>query len=95
MGGVVPPVTTSSLDVEAPLLAGPLGSVVTLLNWAERPFNSSTGLITVNATLGFVPSRAESVLHGPLHPTPIAGHGAAAVTVTLPLDAADFLLFYK
>lgn len=37
---VAPPVTTSSLHVEAPLLEGPKGSVVTLLNWMPGAGNA-------------------------------------------------------
>ena len=39
MGGVIPPVTTSNMHVEAPLLQGPTGSVVTLLNWSPDDTN--------------------------------------------------------
>ena len=100
-GGVAPPVTTSSLHVEAPLLAGPAGSVVTLLNWLPKSaqwhggvFNASTSLLTVEVALGFAPSKVRSVEHGALAATPVAGK-SGVVSVTLPLAAADFLLYYK
>ena len=60
-GAADAPVTASSRLVETPLLAGPEGSVVTLLNWARHEFNSSTGLLTLNISLGFAPSKASSV----------------------------------
>ena len=95
MGGVVPPVTTSSLNVEAPLLQGPAGSVVTLLNWNNGvPFNASTSMLTVDVALGFTPSKVESVEHGSLKATPVVGK-AGVVSVTLPLASADFLLYHK
>ena len=97
MGGVVPPVTTSSLWVEAPLLEGPKGSVVTLLNWVlghNRAFNASTSLLTVEVTLGFSPSKVQSVEHGVLKVTPVKGK-RGAVSVTLPLASADVLMYYK
>lgn len=86
------PVSASHSSVETPLLEGPTGSVVTLLNWANQQFNRSTSLLTLNMTLGFTPVRAESVLWGKLEPKALSG---GRVSVTLPLDAADFLLFYK
>ena len=93
VGGVVPPVTTSSLFVEAPLLAGPAGSVVTLLNWSPRQFSAADAL-TVEVALGFAPSKVESVEHGVLKATPVAGK-AGVVSVALPLAAADFLMYHK
>ena len=101
VGGVAPPVTTSSTHVEAPLLEGPAGSVVTLLNWVPaspqwhgRVFNASTSLLTVEVALGFTPSKVQSVEHGALSATPVAGK-SGVVSVTLPLESADFLLYYK
>jgi hypothetical protein len=106
LGGVVPPVTTNALAIEAPLLEGPTGSVVTLLNWGRNtsyPFfpggkNGSSipsaKPLTVNVVLGFTPSRAESVEHGALTVALIPGQ-VGAVTVTLPLAGADMLLFHK
>ena len=70
------------------------GSVVTLLNWARHEFNSSTGLLTLNISLGFAPSKASSVEHGAIVAKPLAGE-KGAVTVTVPLQSADFLLFHK
>ena len=95
LGQVEPPVSSSSLEVEAPLLAGPKGSVMTLLNWVwtHHQFNASTALLTVNVSLGFNnPSKVESVEHGTVKAAPIAGK-AGAVTVTVPLASADLLLF--
>lgn len=95
LGGAKPPVTSSSLEVETPLLVGPKGSVVTLLNWAHKEFNASTKLLELNVTLGFTPSSVESVEHGPLTATPAVGAAPGTVTVQVPLAAADFLLFHK
>ena len=90
MGGVVPPVTASSLHVEAPLLQGHAGSVVTLLNWNHGVrFNTSASMLTVDAALGFTPSKMESVEHGSLKATPVVGSKAGVVSVTLPLASAD------
>lgn len=101
MGGVIPPVTTSSLHVEAPLLEGPQGSVVTLLNWLpstaqwhDRVFNASTTMLTVEVVLGFSPSKVQSVEHGALTATPVPGK-TLAFSVTLPLSSADFLMYHK
>jgi hypothetical protein len=95
MAGVIPPVTTSSLHVEAPLLESPKGAVVTLLNWypGGAQFNESNPLI-VNVSLGFTPAKVQSVEHGVLHAKPIAGK-AGDVSVTVPLASADFLMFHK
>ena len=98
--GVKLPVTHNGglgggFGVETPLLVGPAGSVVTLLNWAGQEFNSSTGMLTLNISLGFVPSKAQSVEQGVLHPKPVAGGVKGDVTVTLPLASADILSFYK
>ena len=94
---VTPPVLTSAAAgrVETPHLTGPAGTVVTLLNWSGRPFNSSTGLLDLNVTLGFTPSRVESVEHGTIKASLLPGLPAATVTLSLPLISADFLLFYK
>ena len=87
------PVTSSSLSVETPLLEGPTGSVITLLNWSPQKFNSSTSLLTLNVTgLSFKPSKVESVEHGVVQAKPLASGG---VTLSLPLASADFLLFHK
>ena len=101
MGGVTPPVRTSSMHVEAPLLEAPAGSVVTLLNWLprtaewhNRDFNASSSLLTVEVALGFAPSRVLSVEHGVLAATPVPGK-SGVVSVTLPLASADFLMYYK
>lgn len=100
-GGVIPPVTASSLHVETPLLEGPQGSVVTLLNWLPaspqwhgRFFNASTSLLTVQVRLGFAPSKVESVEHGVLKATAVVGRDDM-VSVKLPLASADFLLYHK
>ena len=101
LGGVVPSVATSSLHVEAPLLEGPAGSVVTLLNWLPataqwhgRVFNASTTMLTVEVNLGFAPSKVQSAEHGALTATSVPGT-RGAVRVTLPLASADFLMFHK
>eukprot|EP01052_Picozoa_sp_SAG31_P014628 SAG31_NODE_916_length_11047_cov_3.507033_10_plen_375_part_00 len=94
LGGAMPSVRTNSLEVETPLLAGPTGSVVTLLNWAHKEFNTSTGLLHLNVTLGFKPSKIESVEHGPIVPMPTAGSDGT-VSLGVPLSSADFLLFHK
>ena len=88
--------TTSSLHVEAPLLAGPEGSVVTLLNWmpAGAQFNN-TSMLTVDAVLGFKPSKVESVEHGVLTASAVPGSSSGAVRVSVPLASADFLLYHK
>ena len=98
MGGVIPPVTTSNMHVEAPLLQGPTGSVVTLLNWSpddtNKIVNASTSLLTVEVALGFSPSKVESVEHGALTATPVPGK-TGVVSVRLPLASADFLMYHK
>lgn len=101
MGGVIPRVQTSSMHVEAPLLEGPTGSVVALLNWLPqtpewhgRVFNASTSLLTVEVDLGFAPTKVQSVEQGVLKATPIPGK-SGVVSVTLPLTSADFLMYYK
>jgi hypothetical protein len=95
IGVAVPPVRTSSLEVEAPLLAGPTGSVVTLLNWARTEFNATNGgNLAVQIVLGFTPSKVESVEHGVLATVPLAAP-EVGVALSVPLAAADFLLFYK
>lgn len=81
-------VTTNMTWVETPLLHGPAGSVVTLLNW------SPTGPIkalTVNVSLGFTPSKVESCIHGVVVPKILD----AVLSVTVPLENADFLVFTR
>ena len=64
------------------------GAVVTLLNWRGKPLPQ----LQLNVSgLGFTPSKVESVLHGALTPTS-DGEG---LTVSLPLESADFLLLHK
>jgi hypothetical protein len=83
--------------VEAPLLACPEGSVVTLLNWmpAGAVFNSNSSMLTVDAVLGFKPSKVESVEHGVLTASAVPGSSSGAVRVSVPLASADFLLYHK
>lgn len=114
--GVTPPVTVSVPWIEAPLLHGPEGSVVSLLNWTDHgqddtasssksmlddPRGSSQhrddvppvgATIQLNVTLGFEPASVTSVKCGAL---PMTKLGNGIVGVTLPLGAADFLLFRK
>ena len=102
---VAPPVVTSAAPgnpnpdigagVETPHLVGPNGTVVTLLNWSGRQFNSTTGLLSLNVTLGFVPGKVISVEHGAIAATPVTGPAATTVALSLPLGSVDFLLFYK
>jgi hypothetical protein len=89
VGAVPRPVATSELRVEAPLLLSPGGAVVTLLNW--RADRTPVAALAVNVTLDFTPTSAESILHGAVALTEIAG----GVSVTVPLDKADFLLFRR
>ena len=95
-GGVVAPVTTSSLHVEAPLLEGPKGSVVTLLNWVpgRAEFGANSSMLTVDVALGFTPTKVESVEHGVLAAKPVPSK-SGLLRVTLPLASADFVLFHK
>lgn len=51
-------------------------------------------MLSVDAVLGFKPSKVESVEHGALTATPVPGR-SGAVRVTLPLASADFLLYHK
>ena len=63
-------------------------AVVTLLNWRGKPLPQ----LRLNVSgLGFTPSKVESVLHGALTRTS-DGEG---LTVSLPLESADFLLLHK
>ena len=95
LGAGSAPAASSSLNVETPLLEGPMGSVITLLNWSPQQFNSTTTLLTVNVTgLSFKPSKVESIEHGVVQTKPIAG-SSNGVTMSLPLASADFLLFHK
>ena len=80
--------------VESPLLSSAAGSVVTLLNWnwnfsdpAAQPVD-----ISMNTTLGFTPTKVVSVAKGPLKATRA---GPGVVQVSLPLEANDFVLFYR
>ena len=89
-GGAVAAVDVSEKWVEAPLLVDEAGgAVVTLLNWRGKPLPQPLQLNV--SGLGFTPSKVESVLHGALTPTS-DGEG---LTVSLPLESADFLLLHK
>lgn len=95
LGAGSAPAVSSSLDVETPLLEGPTGSVITLLNWSPQQFNSTTALLTINVTgLSFKPSKVESIEHGVVQTKPIAG-SSNGLAMSLPLASADFLLFHK
>jgi hypothetical protein len=96
MTGEAPAVTTSMRYVETPLLLAPeMGAVVTLLNWANETVDS----LVVNVSLDFAPTKVESVLHGPVQAAKRNGAGGQKkdgdLTLTIPLDSADILLFYK
>jgi hypothetical protein len=73
--------------VETPLLTSEKGTVMTLLNWNNAPIPK----LTVSVKLGFTPSKVESVTHGPIKTTTTQG----LTTLDIPLDAADYVLFYK
>jgi hypothetical protein len=74
--------------VEAPLLVSDAGAVVTLLNWGAP----MAAALQVNVSgLEFVPSRVASAEHGSLDHKTEAG----AISVSLHLGAADFLMFFK
>ena len=79
--------------VETALLCSPHGCVVTLLNWeADRSFGADENdELMVNVSLPFVPARVESAEHGALQWQIIDG----IASVSLPLDVADFISFWK
>jgi hypothetical protein len=85
-----PPVTASEPWIETPLLTGKDGAVVTLLNWGGQ---GAIAMLDLNVTLDFVPSRVESVVHGPTVAT--KNGEESGLTLSLPLDSADFLLFHR
>eukprot|EP00041_Stephanoeca_diplocostata_P036202 m.1308910 g.1308910 ORF g.1308910 m.1308910 type:complete len:675 (+) comp24822_c0_seq8:972-2996(+) len=98
--GAAPSVVTSAPEatalagtcVETPLLVGPTGSVVTLLNWRGAPVTSP---FLVNASVGFPPSKVESAALGKtLKFTTTATHGVVSVEVPA-LVSADFLSIHK
>ena len=108
--GVVPPVSVSSLWVEAPLLHGPDGSVVALLNWTDHGYDDVTSdasvrgprkTSTLAANHGVVDINI-TLGYDPTSATSVK-HGALAITklapgtvhVQLKLGAADFLMFRK
>jgi hypothetical protein len=98
-----PRVALSAAFVEAPVLTSASGSVVTLLNWGGADFGADAPLMMNVSGLGFAPSRVASAEHGPLPFEVLLGvrHQGAAdpadatVSVTLPLEAADFVSFFK
>lgn len=82
-------VVTSEKWVETPLLAdNSTGAVVTLLNWRGKPIPQ----LQLNVSLGFSPSKVVSVVHGPVV---AAVGGDGMMSLSLSLEAADFILFHK
>jgi hypothetical protein len=88
--GIVPPVTVSVPLVETPVLVSPRGATVTLLNWTGAPIDDLAVTLRLPLPVGSI----ESLRHGVLTVADAADSqtGAPAVTVSLPLDAADILL---
>lgn len=77
-------VTTSDYLVEATLQEGPLGAVVTLISFRNRP----PGEVTVSLP-GLPGARTvTSIRHGPLRVRRVRG----APTISVPLDIGDFLV---
>jgi hypothetical protein len=74
-------------DIETPLLVSDKGTVMTLLNWSNSPVQK----LTVSINLGFTPTKVQSVTHGPIKTTTSNN----ITTLDIPLDAADYVLFYK
>ena len=79
--------------VETALLSSQNGSLVTLLNWDPGRIFGGDGQeqLVVNVSLPFVPARVESAERGMLQWKAVNGF----ILVSLPLDAADFILFWK
>ncbi len=106
---VVPRVVCDHPHVETPLLEADSGSVLTVLNWLNttQVAGPQPLLLSCNASLGFVPATATSVVLGPLKKlTGVASHGpgwweldstAGPVTigVRLTVGVADLLMFHK
>jgi hypothetical protein len=100
---VVPPVVTSVPGVETPLLMGPnkTAAVVTVLNFraaecdAEWNCIPPVSALPVNVTLPFKPNCVTSVEHGvqPFTVTSSIDGTTHYVSITLPLQFADFLLY--
>jgi hypothetical protein len=59
-----------------------------LLNWRGKPISQ----LMLNVSLGFNPSQISSVVHGPVVATSVGG---GTLSLNLPLDATDFLLFHR
>jgi hypothetical protein len=85
--GVLPPVVCDLPVVDAVLLSCDRGVLVPLANYTLRPVEKLT--LTIRTTRPV--SRVESARHGPLEFTARNGD---AVTVRLPLGAADFVKVY-
>ncbi len=79
--------TLSHDQVETPLLTSEKGTVMTLLNWNNTPIEK----LTVTVNLAYTPSKVESVIHGLIKTTTANG----VTTFDIPLDAADYVLFFK
>jgi hypothetical protein len=84
--GVVPPVTCSVPVVDAVYMTCDRGAVVPLANYTLRPVEA----LTLTVRPGRPVVRVESARRGPLPFTAAGG----AVTVTLPLEATDFVKLY-
>ena len=82
-------VQVSAKDVQTPLLRGPAGDVVTLLNW-----NQANKSLELNVSrLGYTPTKVVSMEHGT-----IQFHEQAPgqlLTMALPLGSADMVLIYR
>ena len=93
--GAVPVCNVSSSFVETALLLAPEGAVLTVMNWdASAEFNASAGLLHVHVVgLPFAPTRVFSAEHGKLAWKP--GASVGAVSFAMPIQAADFVLFWK
>ena len=109
--GVRPSVNCSVPHVETPLLRGPRGDVVTVLNWAQRSCWDHTKVqwadvacapteLELNVSLGYVPSSVRSAERGLLARHEGAGAGwslaeGGTLRVRLAVGSADFLSFFK
>ena len=104
-------VNCSVPHVETPLLRGPRGDVVTVLNWAQRSCWDHTKVqwadvacapteLELNVSLGYVPSSVRSAERGLLARHEGAGAGwslaeGGTLRVRLAVGSADFLSFFK
>ena len=109
--GVQPSVNCSVPHVETPLLQGPRGDVVTVLNWARRSCWDHAKVhwadvacapmeLELNVSLGYVPSIVRSAERGLLARRKGPGVGwsvaeGGKLRVQLAVGSADFLSFFK